>query len=74
MLLHPGESSFAGRGGCVFSLTLSYANETLHATSHKQNLTAKIIFKSLFRLQVPLPQSQPPGAGQVGYPFQKMNI
>ena len=36
----------------------------------------KIFFKSLFWLQVPLrhPQSQPPGAWQVGYPWSKMNI
>ena len=34
----------------------------MHATSHIQNLDAKIFFKSLCRLQVPLrrPQSQPP--------------
>ena len=49
---------------------------TSHATSHIQKLDAKIFFKSICWLQVPLqcPQSQPPGARQVGYPWSKMNI
>ena len=54
---------------CIMALKLNMLNEV-------QNLTAKIFFKLSSRLQVPLrrPQSQCPGARQVGYPSSKMNI